>query len=69
MASLRTFHIFFILVVIAAADFFGLWSIWDYQRSHDGLVLGLGMGSLLGSLGLIVYIVWFIRKAKRAHLE
>lgn len=69
MSSLRTFHIFFILVVIATADFFGLWSIWDYQRSGDRLVLGLGIASLVGGLGLIAYIVWFIRKANQAHLE
>jgi len=68
MGSLRTFHIFFLLVVMAAADLFGIWSIWDYQRSGDGTILLLGVLALVGGLALIPYTVWFIRKLNRAHI-
>jgi hypothetical protein len=68
MGSLRTFHIFFLLVVMAGADLFGIWSIWDYQRSGDGTVLALGVIALLGGLAMIPYIVWFIRKLNRARI-
>ena len=69
MGSLRSFHIFFLLLVIAAADLFGIWALRDYQTSNDGSVLALGVVSLLGSLGLILYTIWFIRKLNRAHIE
>jgi drug/metabolite transporter (DMT)-like permease len=69
MGSLRTFHIFFLLVVIAAADLFGVWAIWDYSKSQDGTILALGVMALVGGLGLIAYTIWFIRKLNRAHIE
>jgi hypothetical protein len=70
MASLRTFHIFFIMVVIAATEAFGIWAIWDYtQRSKDLLILALGVLALAGGLGLIGYMVWFIRKLERADIH
>jgi len=69
MGSLRSFHIFFLLVVIAAADLFGIWAIWDFQQRNDTLILGLGVVALLGGLGLIPYTIWFVRKLNRAHIE
>lgn len=68
MGSLKAFHVFFILIVMAGADLFGIWSIWDYQRSANGWTLALGIVALLGGLGLIPYAVWFIRKMNRAEI-
>ncbi|MCB9851049.1 MAG: hypothetical protein H6817_10150 [Phycisphaerales bacterium] len=68
MGSLKTFHIFFVLVVMAAADLFGIWAIRDYQHSADAMILGLGILALIGGLGLIPYTIWFIRKLNRAHI-
>lgn len=68
MLSLRSFHIFFIVLVVAAADLFAAWAIRDYVTSHAALSLVLGVVTILGSLGLIAYGIWFIHKMDRAHI-
>ncbi len=67
--SLRAFHLFFILIAILGADLFGIWSILDYARNGDPIILGLGIVSLVGGLGLIVYGVEVVRSFDRAHIH
>jgi len=68
VGSLKTFHIFFLMVVMAGADLFGIWSVWDYQHTQSSWTLALGMVALLGGLALIPYTIWFIRKLNRAQI-
>lgn len=67
--SLRSFHIFFIIVAIIMADIFGVWAIRDYRNSHDVLNLGLGIVTLIGGLAMAAYAFWFVRKMDRAHVH
>ncbi len=69
MLSLRSFHIFFIVVVVAAADLFAAWAIRDYTTSHDMLTLSLGIVAVIGSLGLVAYGIWFVNKMNRANIQ
>ncbi len=62
--SLKTFHIFFILVSTLLALVFGVWAIDDFGRSASGVSLALGVGSFLTSGLLVCYGIWFLRKLK-----
>jgi hypothetical protein len=62
--SLKAFHIFFIIVSTLLAVGFGLWAIDDYGRSGSWVNLALGVGSLVSSVALVRYGVWFLRKLK-----
>ena len=62
--SLKTFHIFFIVVSIALCLGVGVWATQDFNRSGNGVHLALGVGSFIGSLLLAWYGVWFLRKLK-----
>ena len=68
MLSLRSFHIFFIVFVVVAADLFAAWAIRDYVMSREVLSLVLGVVTIVGSLGLIAYGIWFVHKMDRAHI-
>ncbi len=62
--SLKTFHIFFIVVSVALCVGLGVWGIQDFGRSGNGVHLALGVGSFIGSIVLACYGVWFLRKLK-----
>ncbi|MEE2674011.1 MAG: hypothetical protein VX466_09455 [Myxococcota bacterium] len=62
--SLKAFHIVFIIVSTLVAVAFGAWAIRDFATSGSGLNLALGVASLVGSLALVRYGVWFLRKMK-----
>ncbi len=62
--SLKAFHIFFIVVSTALTLVFGAWAIRDFAASGSGLNLALGLASLVGSIALVRYGVWFLRKMK-----
>jgi LPXTG-motif cell wall-anchored protein len=66
--SLRSFHLVFLLIVMVSADVFGVWCILDYQDTGNLWMLLLGLVSLVGGLGLIVYSFWLVRKLDRAHI-
>ncbi len=67
--SLRSFHIFFIVVAIIAADVFGVWAIRDYRDTHSVINLTLGVVTLVGGLAMVAYGIWFIRKMDRANIH
>ena len=62
--SLKAFHIFFIVLSTALAVGFGAWAIRDFTQSGNWIHLALGVGSFLGSVVLVRYGVWFLRKLK-----
>ncbi len=62
--SLKSFHIFFIVLSIAITIVLGVWAIMDYDHSGSLSYLALGMGSFASSVGLAIYGVWFLRKMK-----
>ncbi len=66
--SLRTFHLFFILVVIMGADLFGGWAAHEYRVDGDLPILLLGIGSSVGGLGLAAYIIRFVRMLDRERI-
>jgi hypothetical protein len=65
--SLRAFHLFFILIAIVGADLFAIWSLVNYNKSQDVVVLGLGITSLVVGVGLIFYGVMVTRKFDLLH--
>lgn len=67
--SLRAFHLVFLLCAIVGADLFGVWAIRDYRTSGDVLILVLGIVTLLGGLGLIVYTIYVVRKLDQANVH
>ena len=62
--SLKTFHIVFVAVSTMLALGFGAWAIRDYRAHGELASLVLGIGSLLGSVVLVGYGRWFLRKLK-----
>jgi len=59
--SLRSFHLFFILLASVGADLFGIWAVWRHLQHPDPGLLVLGLVCIVGGLGLIVYAVHFVR--------
>jgi len=66
--SLRTFHMFFILLAIMGADLFGGWAIRDFRYHGDGSMLALGVVSMVGGLGLAAYALFLVRKMDREKI-
>ena len=66
--SLKAFHIFFIVVSILFSFGFGAWGLRAHGAGRDGSILVLAILSLLAGLGLVVYLVTFIRKIRNPRL-
>ena len=62
--SLKAFHIFFVTVSVLFAVGFGVWAIRDFLTTDSALNLALGVVSLVGSVGLLIYGRWFLQKLK-----
>lgn len=62
--SLKAFHIVFIILSTALAIGFGIWATRDFAQSGSWVHLTLGVGSFLGSIVLVRYGFWFLRKLK-----
>lgn len=62
--SLKAFHVVFILVSIALAGVVAGWS-WG-QAAHGGGpgMLALGLAAAAAAVGLLVYLVRFLKKMK-----
>lgn len=69
MCSLRTFHIFFILVVFVAVDMFGAWAIWRYAQEGEVLALVAGILAFGFGFALIGYVLWMLHKFNQAKIE
>ena len=67
--SLRFFHLFFILLAIIGADFFGAWSVWNYTRTENVVTLSLGIFSIVGGLGLIWYAIKLVKRFDRLQIH
>jgi len=67
--SLRTIHLFFILVAIVAADMFGAWAVYTNAKSPEPGMLVIGVLAFIAGFGLIGYAIWFVRKLDRTHIE
>lgn len=66
--SLRTFHLVFVVICVAATDMFGAWAVWRHAQQPQPALLVFGVLSFLVGFGLIAYAIWFVRKAERVHL-
>lgn len=62
--SLKTFHIFFILV---ASVFFGGFAVWCFQVAGGTTGQIMGTSSLVALVGLVCYLAWMLKKLK--HLS
>ncbi len=62
--SLRSFHIFFIVLAIFTLAGFGYWGLKNAPSQNALLTTGLAIFSLAAAGGLAAYLAWFIRKSK-----
>lgn len=60
--SLRRFHEVFVLAAIVMAEMFGAWAIHHFVETHDAVILGLGLFTLVGGLALSAYVLFFERE-------
>lgn len=62
--SLKAFHVIFITSAFLLALFLGGWSLYEFSRSSRVTDLLLGLLSLAGAVGLIVYGRYFLKKLR-----
>lgn len=62
--SLKSFHIFFIVISVVCCLGFGVWAVLDFLETGTDTNLFLGTVSLLFSVLLVGYGFWFLRKLK-----
>lgn len=63
--SLKAFHIVFITSAVILAVFLGGWCLFEFfTHTHRIGDLLLGLLSLAGSVGLVVYGRYFLKKLK-----
>jgi len=67
--SLRTFHLLFVFLVVLGADLFGLWAVVQYALGGDPWLLALGIVTILGGVGLVIYAVRFVRSMDAAGIR
>ena len=59
--SLKDFHIFFILISVILAIFFGGWCV----KQGGVMYLVSGIVSFLVGIGLVVYLLLFVKKTRK----
>ena len=62
--SLKAIHVVFIVVATLFTTGFGVWSIDYFLDRREAVFLMLGVLSLVGSLALVGYGGWFLKKMK-----
>jgi hypothetical protein len=62
--SLKAFHVFFIFISTVLSVGFGFWAIRDYLHSGNVVSLVMAVGAFAGSVLLVWYSKWFLRKLK-----
>ena len=66
---MKIFHILFILASTVLSFFLGIWCISEHFDSYNLFYLLLGLLSIVFSLGLIVYGIYFLQKMKKAGIK
>ena len=70
MMSLRGFHLVFIVASIALAVMVALWGVGMYGSDRGSVgYLVFAAGSLASAVGMAVYLVGFVRKARRIGMR
>lgn len=64
--SLKAFHIFFIVCATFLTGWLAIWEIEIYGETRNIGALFSGIGLLAGAAGLAVYLLWFLKKNKKA---
>ncbi len=67
--SLKTFHVFFVVVSVLCALGFGAWAIGDYVRTGRSGVLVLAILGFVAAGALVWYGFWFLRKLKDVRFQ
>ena len=62
--SLKAFHLVFIILSILFTLMFGVWGVVNHGSSGKTGELVLGVISLAGTVGLSVYLRYFLKKLK-----
>ena len=62
--SLKAFHLVFIILSILFTLMFGVWGVVNHGSSGNTAELVLGILSLVGTVGLSVYLRYFLKKLK-----
>jgi hypothetical protein len=63
--SLKAFHVVFVVVCTVFGLGFSLWSVRRFRLEKDPMMLVLAVLSFAGSVGLVIYGRWFLKKHKR----
>ena len=63
--SLKSFHIFFIVVSTLTTFGFGIWSLLESRRTGQTSDVVLGIVSLAASVSLVIYGLRFFKKLKQ----
>ena len=62
--SLKAFHLVFIILSILFTLMFGVWGVVNHGSSGKTTELVLGVISLAGTVGLSVYLRYFLKRLK-----
>ena len=62
--SLKAFHLVFIILSILFSLVFGIWAVLSYGSSEKTAELVLGIISLVGTVGMSIYLFFFFKKFK-----
>tara|TARA_B100000378_G_scaffold263368_1_gene246191 strand:- start:408 stop:614 length:207 start_codon:yes stop_codon:yes gene_type:complete len=62
--SLKAFHLVFIILSILFTLMFGIWGVVNHGSSGKTAELVMGILSLIGTVGLSIYLYFFLKKFK-----
>lgn len=62
--SLKAFHLVFVILSILFSLVFGIWAVLSYVSSGETSKLVLGIISLAGTVGMSIYLFFFLKKFK-----
>ena len=62
--SLKAFHLVFIILSIMFTLMFGIWGVGNHGSSGKTAELVMGILSLIGTVGLSIYLYFFLKKFK-----
>ena len=65
--SLRSFHIFFIIVSLGLLSFLGAWSVQRALEGSGWFNFALAFCSVIGLAAGLPYLQWFLRKGADAN--